>query len=137
VHRVFRDGTHAAAYPVETSGYQEIGRIHAGGDDIDAVAEDTVVRARGAPTGPRSSTGTRRQAAAARRRRLRPQHLRPHRRGRDERGARRRRASRRARAVFGLGAPGLLAVQLACRSCGRVTAVDRVEHRLTLAAAPT
>ena len=132
--RLFIEGTPSAAYPVEAWGYQEVGRVDALGDGVEDLEPGAVVYG---PWQHRSSLVV--DAAWAARRVL-PDGV------ATEHGVFARIGAIALNAVldadvhvgeyvavFGLGVPGLLAVQLARANGGRVIAVDRMQNRLTLA----
>lgn len=134
-HRVFVDGVPPVTYPLDTWGYQEVGRVDAMGPDVDVVALGAIVWG---AWNHRSSVVV--DADAAARRQL-PDGV-PARLGVFARiGAVALNAVIDGDirlgdniAIFGAGVPGLLAAQLARLSGARVIVVDRVPRRLALAA---
>jgi threonine dehydrogenase-like Zn-dependent dehydrogenase len=133
--RLFLDVAPAASYPLETWGYQEVGRVDAVGPHVeDARPGDLVYGA----WHHRSSTIV--DEAWAVQRRL-PVQVPPQRAVFARIGAIALNAVLDADiqlgdhvAVFGLGVPGLLATQMARLSGARVIAIDRMTTRLDVAA---
>lgn len=133
-HRLFADGPAPAAYPLDTWGYEEVGRVAAVGAAATHVSPGQLVWG---DWGHRSSTVVDGRWAAER---LLPPGMPPLHGIFARIGAVALNAVLDADihvgedvAVFGLGVPGLLAVQLARLNGGRAIAVDRVGPRLRLA----
>lgn len=132
--RLFVEGAPASAYPLESWGYEEVGCVDAVGPGADELVPGDLVWGAW-----RHRSSALLQATDAARRRV-PDGLPPQRAVFGRIGAIALNAVLDADiqlgdrvAVFGLGVPGLLAVQLARRSGARVIAVDRVPVRLSLA----
>jgi threonine dehydrogenase-like Zn-dependent dehydrogenase len=133
--RLFIDGAPATGYPLESWGYQEVGHVDAVGPDVDGVERGDLIWG---DWQHRSSVVV--NALWAAERRL-PAEVPAERAIFVRIGAIALNAVLDADiqlgdhvAVFGLGVPGLLATQMAQLSGARVTAVDRVAHRLAAAA---
>ena len=133
--RLFVDGSPSLSYPLDSWGYEEVGEVDAVGDGVEQVAVGQ--RVWGAWRHRSSAIVTERAAAE----RVLPDGMEP----RDGVFARIGAIALNAVldadlhlgetvAVFGLGVPGLLAVQMAAASGAEVIAVDPVAPRRSMAA---